>query len=121
MYFPLMGEDNKGNKWGYDRFDDIWAGIFAKKIMDHLGYGVVNGSPFVEHRKASDPFKNLQKEAIGIETNEILWKHIDGLSLSGNTTLLECYKLLANNVSIQDTEYFSKLKQAMKIWVNFFK
>ncbi|MBI2120340.1 MAG: hypothetical protein HYT94_01810 [Parcubacteria group bacterium] len=53
MYFPPMGYDNKGKYWGYDRFDDIWAGIFAKKVIDHLGYSVVNGSPFIEHKKAS--------------------------------------------------------------------
>ena len=51
LYFPLMGENSQGKKWGYDRFDDIWAGIFSKKIMDHLNMGVVNGAPFVEHRK----------------------------------------------------------------------
>jgi len=43
MYFPLMGYDKHATHWGYDRFDDIWAGIFAKKICDHLGYGIVNG------------------------------------------------------------------------------
>jgi reversibly glycosylated polypeptide/UDP-arabinopyranose mutase len=67
MFFPPMGYDNKGDHWGYDRFDDIWAGIFAKKVIDHLGYAVVNGSPFVEHKKASNVNENLKKEAKGIK------------------------------------------------------
>lgn len=83
MFFPLMGEDNKGNKWGFDRFDDIWAGIFAKKVMDHLGLGVVSGAPMVEHRKASDSFVNLQKEAAGISVNEVLWQAVDRVELEG--------------------------------------
>lgn len=119
MYFPLMGEDNKGKKWGYDRFDDIWAGIFAKKIMDHLGYGVVNGAPFVEHRKASDPFKNLQKEAHGIETNEIIWQAVDAAKLTKKTPV-EAYRELLNSPLFSSSIYFKKLKKATLIWLSFF-
>lgn len=119
LYFPLMGEDQKGNKWGFDRFDDIWAGIFSKKIMDHLGYSVVNGSPFVEHRKASDPFKNLQKEARGIETNELIWKAVDLVTLTA-TTPIECYIELIKKVSFPNESYFKKLKEATLIWLSLF-
>jgi len=119
IYFPLMGEDNQGNKWGYDRFDDIWAGIFAKKIMDHLGYGAVNGAPFVEHRKASDPFKNLQKEATGIEMNEIVWKAVNAVKLTKKTPVA-CYKELATKMKLPKQPYFEKMTEAMKIWSNLF-
>jgi hypothetical protein len=33
MYFMLMGKDKNEKNWGFDRFDDIWAGIFVKKIV----------------------------------------------------------------------------------------
>ena len=120
MYFPLMGEDIKGNKWGYDRFDDIWAGIFSKKIMDHLGYSVVNGAPFVEHRKASNPFKNLIKEAGGIEINEQLWQAVDKVELTTNTTL-ESYHELIEKVDFPKNEYFKNLKKAIPIWISLFE
>jgi len=94
MYFPLMGFDPEKKPWGYDRFDDIWAGIFAKKILDHLNLSAVNGSPFVEHRKASDPRKNLIKEKRGIKTNEILWGLVDKVSLVKRAPA-KCYKELA--------------------------
>ncbi len=120
MYFPLMGEDSLGNKWGYDRFDDIWAGIFSKKIMDHLGYAVINGSPFVKHNKASDPFKNLQKEALGIEANEELWKLVDQVHLTSSSPV-QCYLELANKIKWPKEKYFSKdLKKAMIIWASLF-
>ncbi len=119
MYFPLMGENTKGKKWGYDRFDDIWAGIFAKKIMDHLSYGVVNGAPFVEHRKASNPFSNLKKEAAGIEINEELWKAVDKVKLT-KTTPKDCYIELAKKVKFPKGRYFTKLRAAMIIWANLF-
>ncbi len=43
MYFPLMGYDPRGRYWGFDRYDDIWAGLFAKKVCDHLNLTIVNG------------------------------------------------------------------------------
>lgn len=119
MYFPLMGEDTEGKKWGYDRFDDIWCGFFAKKILDHLKLGVVNGSPMVEHRKASDPFKNLQKEAAGIEVNEELWKAVDAVTLH-STTPIEAYKELAEKISFPKSDYFSSLRSAMSSWAELF-
>ena len=119
MYFPLMGEDKNGNKWGYDRFDDIWAGIFSKKIMDHLGYGVMNGAPFVEHRKASDPFKNLIKEATGIEVNEKIWLEVDRVKLtSGN--VIDSYRELIKKVDFPKTDYFVSLKKAILLWIELF-
>ena len=58
MYFMLMGKDKNEKSWGFDRFDDIWAGIFVKKICDHLGFRIVSGYPVVWHDRASDPYKN---------------------------------------------------------------
>ncbi|NCN83107.1 MAG: hypothetical protein GW947_04020 [Candidatus Pacebacteria bacterium] len=121
MYFPLMGEDSKGNKWGYDRFDDIWAGIFAKKILDHVGYGTINGAPFIEHRKASDPFANLKKEASGIEQNERIWKDIQSITLSKTKNIANLYAELAAKLdTFADKKYFSALKEAMGIWAKLF-
>lgn len=119
MFFPMMGLDPQGNKWGYERFDDIWAGIFSKKIMDHLGIYVVNGSPFVEHRKASKPDDNLEKEKAGMKINENLWKRVDDVMLTkGNPK--DCYIELAEKVKFPRGRYFQKLKEAMIIWANLF-
>jgi hypothetical protein len=119
MYFPLMGKDPDGIPWGFDRFDDIWAGIFSKKIMDHLGYAVVNGSPFVEHRKASDADINIQKERAGIEINETLWQWVDVVKLTKKTPA-GCYRELAEKIVFPHTHYFSKLREAMIIWSELF-
>ncbi len=119
MYFPPMGYDDMGNSWGYDRFDDIWAGILAKKIIDHLDLVVVNGSPFVNHKKASDPLKNLKKEARGIKTNEILHQRIQKVKLTSKN-VKDCYLELAEKTKFPQEEYFKKLKKAMRIWTNYF-
>ena len=119
MYFPPMGQDNMGNYWGYDRFDDIWAGIIAKKIIDYLGYIVANGSPFVEHKKASNINENLKKEVKGIETNESLYERIREAKLSTNN-YIDTYLELTKKVKFPKEIYFDYLKKAMKTWVSYF-
>src|SRR4030042_4762415 len=117
MYFPLMGFDKRGNSWGYDRFDDIWAGIFAKKITDHLGMAIVNGSPFVEHRKASDSKKNIIKERTGLRINERLWRWVNEVKLTRDNPA-DCYMEIAHKTYFPQTEYFERLRKAMIIWSN---
>ncbi|MDP2649451.1 MAG: hypothetical protein Q8P10_01265 [bacterium] len=120
MYFPLMGTDSKGKKWGYDRFDDIWCGIFAKKILDHLGLSVINGSPFIEHKKASDNLKNVKKEENGIKTNENLFKIVQNTKLSSKN-LKSSYLELFEKANFPKNKYFDNLKKATKIWLSFFE
>lgn len=119
MYFLLMGSDQNGNQWGFDRFDDIWAGIFSKKIIDHLNMAVANGSPFVEHKKASNVFQNLKKEAAGIEINEEIFKLVDKITLKSSTPN-DCYLELAKKLDFPKSEYFQNLKKAMVIWSGLF-
>lgn len=119
MYFLLMGSDQNGNHWGFDRFDDIWAGIFAKKIIDYLNMATVNGSPFVEHKKASNMFQNLKKEATGIEINEEIFKIVDKIKLTSSTPK-DCYLELSQKLDFPKLEYFQTLKKAMQIWANLF-
>jgi reversibly glycosylated polypeptide/UDP-arabinopyranose mutase len=119
MYFPIMGKTPEGSPWGYDRFDDIWAGIFAKKIIDHLGWSVVNGSPFVEHRRASDFRKNIAKEKRGIQTNEHLWQQVDAVVLHSKTPAF-CYIELAQKIHFPQEKYFERLREAMIYWGKLF-
>jgi len=56
-----------------DRFDDIWSGIFAKKVIDAMGDYVSLGQPCVMHEKAKrDTFKDLRAEMDGMIVNERL-------------------------------------------------
>lgn len=113
LYFLLMGKD-----YEFDRFGDIWAGIFVKKICDHLGHCINSGEPAVRHERASNVWANLRKEAPGLEVNEVLWREIDSIVLT-KTNFKDCYKELANNLKL-DGNYWQKLKRAMNIWADFF-
>lgn len=118
MYFLLMGEDENGQKYVYDRFGDIWCGLFAKKVIDHVGLTAVSGSPYIYHDRASDSFVNLQKEAPGIKLNEVLWKDLDAMKLEA-TTLKETYKELVTKLP-HYTAYWEKLTRAMTLWIELY-
>jgi len=69
---------------GCERFDDIWMGLFLKNWCDKVGVAMVSGYAMTSHQRASNPFKNLRQEAVGIEVNEELWKYICGDEYSCN-------------------------------------
>jgi len=118
MYFGIFGSE-----YGLDQYDDIWAGIFSKKILDHLNYGVVSGYPSVEHCKQSNAFINLQKQAYGLLLNEELWKMIDEVKLLADNPI-DCYKELLDKIHIvtktDKTDYLLKYIKATKIWLSKF-
>lgn len=59
---------------GINRFDDIFAGIEAKRAIDKNGWAAVTGYAHVHHQRASNVFINLKNEAPGIELNETFWQ-----------------------------------------------
>jgi hypothetical protein len=77
MYFAPGGEDQPLGRW-----DDIWCGVVAKKLMDLRDYRVHCGYPLVRHERASDPFVNLMKEGPGFAANENFWQFIDRFQFS---------------------------------------
>ncbi len=117
FYFLLMGRN-----YEFDRFGDIWAGVFVKRICDHLGVAVLSGEPAVDHQRASNVWANLKKEAPGLEVNETLWTAVDAVTLTG-TTFGECYREIAAGLPLQCAagEYMKKLGQAMVAWTDLFE
>jgi hypothetical protein len=87
--------------------------------MDHLKIGVVNGSPFVNHKKASITEYNHAKELKGMKVNEVFWKAVQEVKLNGKTPKA-CYIELSKKIKFPKEKYFSKLREAMVIWANLF-
>jgi len=113
MYFLLMGKD-----WGFDRFGDIWCGVFLKKICDHLGLAIRSGEPRVKHQRASNVWANLGKELAGYEVNETLWRVVDSMLLT-KLNIRDCYKELAQKLPFNG-DYWDRLRVAMNIWADLF-
>lgn len=145
MYHLLMGQEKHGfeivddkrepilKKLPFDRFGDIWCGIFMKRIADHYDLLVSTGMPYIRHERASNPFTNLKKEANGIEVNEKLWEWVDSwlptLQFGGHvdvpTKLVKSYAELGQWIAMykefpEHEQYFKKLGNAMAVWASLF-
>src|SRR5258708_23587068 len=100
LYFLLMGRHRDGSQLPYDRFGDIWAGVFAKKVADHLGFAVSSGAPSILHSRASNPEMNLQKETPGYPVTEVRWQQVEAVRLSA-ATVTGCYEQIADQLGLQ--------------------
>jgi hypothetical protein len=110
---------------GIDRFDDIWSGLFIKKIADQLGDSICLGKPLVYHdKRPRSTFKDLKAELEGMIMNEVLWKIVDSLELSGKD-YFECYSGLANGIERNIEKFSEKVHrdfislqvEKMKLWL----
>lgn len=113
MYFLLMGP-----AYPFDRFGDIWGGILAKRVADHLGLAVNSGSPGVRHERASNVFSNLAKESRGLAANETFWRAVDSVVLTAET-VAGAYAQLAERLPLEQEE-FLQLRRAMRAWAELF-
>jgi len=113
MYFLLMGPDR-----AYDRFGDIWGGVLAKRVADHLGLAVNSGSPAIRHERASDVFANLAKESRGLAINETFWRAVDSVVLT-EESVAGAYAQLADRLPLEQPE-FIELRRAMRTWAELF-
>ena len=114
MYFAPMGRGRP-----FARFDDIWCGIVLQRICGHLGYSIACGHPVVDHRRASDPFANLVKEAPGVAANEHLWKKVEAVRLTERTPKA-CMLEVADAFAAEDDEYLVGWGRAMASWCGLF-
>ncbi len=113
MYFLLMGPS-----YAYDRFGDIWGGVLAKRVADHLGLAVNSGSPAIRHERASNVWANLRKESRGLEVNETFWRAVDSVVLSADS-VAGAYAQLAERLPLDDA-YFLELRRSMREWAALF-
>jgi hypothetical protein len=110
-----------------DRYDDIWAGLFALKLIHKLGYRATFGVPLTEHkRNKHDYISDLRSELIGMSLNNLLHEIVikaDVYSKSFADGYLELADILIKESKrcINDEEvldYITKLSEAMRTWVD---
>lgn len=82
LYFAPMGLDSGVE--GLNRFADIWCGILLKRHCDAMGWAIYTGASTVIHTRASDPFKNVEQEKLGMEWNEKAWQYGMSIYETGN-------------------------------------
>lgn len=114
----------------FNRFGDIWAGLFAKRVCDALDVAmVVNGLASVRHERASDPQKNLERETLGIPVNEELWDELTtpvviGAERDLAVAIRQTYKCVTDRAAHyfrgRDPEYAEWFRAARDEWLGLF-
>jgi len=109
---------------GIDRFDDIWSGVFLKRIVDHLGHYISIGAPVVAHnRTPRSTARDLSWEIRGLGVNEVLWRIIDEAEISGHD-YLTCYMSLVDELEARldyfrdknDRDFMTFVLGKMRLW-----
>lgn len=119
---PLMYFGLQGPQWGVDRFDDIWCGWIAKRILDHLELATWCGEPYIIHDKASDPFVNIVKEAPGYKMNNDFFMFMRNLDIKGATPI-KCMKYVGEQIVYwgkQTAGYWEDYGKAIQCWCEAF-
>jgi hypothetical protein len=112
----------------FNRFGDIWAGLFAKKTLDAEGaVMVINGEATVRHERASDPVANLEREAPGIPVNEGLWAALSseyGWPVDDSLARVEIYRRVTDNahrhLKTVDHDYAQHFLAARDEWLRLY-
>jgi len=125
FYFILMGE--KVDDLVVDRYGDIWAGFFTKKVIDTLGYHVSFGHPICNHlRNTHNLFKDLKQELGCIIYTDLLLEWLENVNLKGRDAI-ELYADLSDKFleyvskdkrfSADFVKYTKKLNYNQKVWL----
>jgi len=111
------------NEFGLDRYDDIWSGLFVKKIADKLGYYTSCGVPACQHsRRPRLLINDFKKELIGFHINEVLWELVLEEDLYSKN-YADCYYELAQKLAKKSSVFrgvtrkiFENITSKMKLW-----
>jgi hypothetical protein len=123
FYDVLMDTSIYGTR--IDRYDDVWAGLFALKLIHKLNYRASFGIPLTLHkRNKHDYVSDLRAELIGMALNEVVHEIVMNADIQAKNFIdgyPELAQVLVNEIKkfFTDDEilkYFSKLAEAMKIW-----
>jgi hypothetical protein len=120
--FPWAYQEAEG--YGLARYDDVWAGLFVKIILDKLGKRMSIGFPLVRHDKGKRSIqKDLEYEIKGEKLNNFLWDNIQNLTLEGKdytSCFLEIADWLIKTTDIPERKFCEKISKSMHEWTNLF-
>ena len=128
-YYITMDAVIDGTK--IDRYGDIWSGFFALKVINQMNGRVAFGPPVVKHlRNKHNLLRDLHNELGGMTLTEFLAPIIESVELTKKTyegAYLELADALVAKAQVapvftpETKNYFLRISNAMKIWVDVCK
>jgi len=106
---------------GVARYDDIWAGLIVKIILDKLEKRMSAGFPVIRHTKGKrNVGKDIEYEVKGDPINSYLWKNLPNLTLEKDdyhSCFLEVADWLEKAADSTERVFLKKISKAMYEWV----
>lgn len=119
----LAGEGKR--RW--ETMEDIWSGMCAKVVCDHLGLGVKSGLPYVRrvHDGGDNAMDSLKKEWEGVKLMEEVVPFFQSVRLPRTAVtvedcVVEVAKMVRERLGAVDP-VFKRAADAMDEWVRLWK
>lgn len=122
--FPAFRLAKEG-KLRWETVEDIWSGMCAKVICDHLGLGVKSGLPYVWRTERGNAIDSLKKEWEGVKLMEEVVPFFESVRFNQASVKAEdCVVEIAKQVKEQlgqSDPVFNRAADAMVEWVRVWK
>ncbi|KAL5703175.1 UDP-arabinopyranose mutase [Ranunculus cassubicifolius] len=117
----LVGE----GKLRWETVEDVFSGMCAKVVCDHLGLGVKSGLPYVWRNESGNAVESLKKEWEGVKLMEEVVPFFESVRLARSAVTAEdCVIEIAKMVKEQLGGFdgvFARAADAMVKWVELWK
>lgn len=107
----------------FHRFDDVWMGLFAQKLIHRMGDTASFGLPLVDHRRNSHDYtQDFKTEFLGIVVNNWMWRFILDIEIESKT-YQDGFIEIASKLPgmFKNTpflhRFFEKMRDSMVLWV----
>lgn len=102
---------------GVGRYDDIWAGYLARKVMDEFNYGVYYGHPIVhQDRNEHDLMRDLEGEMHGMRWTPTLIEVLRDIDLSAQSTITSAMYYVHAELRLHGHIVPNKTQNAFDAW-----
>lgn len=124
--FPGLLLPGEG-KQRWETMEDIWCGMCAKVVCDHLGLGVKSGLPYVWRGKeeGGDALESLKREWEGVKLMEVVVPFFQSARLPRTVVTVEqCVLEIAGMVKERLgslNPVFERVADAMVEWIRLWK
>lgn len=125
--FPGLRLSGEGKR-RWETMEDIWCGMCAKLVCDHLGLGVKSGLPYVwrgKEEEGSDAIESLKREWDGVKLMEEVVPFFQSARLprtavTAEQCLMEIAGMVKERLGPLDP-LFDRAANAMVEWVKLWK
>ncbi|KAK4403818.1 putative UDP-arabinopyranose mutase 5 [Sesamum angolense] len=115
----------KEGKFRWETVEDIWTGMCAKVVCDHLRLGVKSGLPYVWRQERGSAVESLKKEWEGVQLMEEVVPFFQSVRLSeAAVTAEDCVAEIAASVTEQlgrANPMFARAAEIMVEWIKLWK